>query len=320
MKESGAIRKKRSNFSMVSNYCAMDDNLSFKAKGLYLVIQAYIDIPNFTLYKSYLMRHAKEGEGAFNSAWKELKDAGYLKQYKRRGDNGSYVYEYELLDSREESNYPDPKNPGVDNSCMENPSLENYGVKNRRKEEESLNNTVYNNPSYQELKSNNDYETIRLHNLMDRWAYSDFHYSKSFEIFAAIFCALMDGKSIELNYTDLRFFIQDLISYNDVLLTQKRFFGFDGNPGHKIIDEIIEVLIDVFQTDPKKKIVVGTHSKSANIVINKMLLLDYEKVNLLIDAIIDNDKEIKNPNAYLKSCLYNAASSQGMTSTYLKGR
>ena len=84
-------------FTMVDNRVIENKNLSMKAKGLYLIIMHYVTIPNFTLNKRYLMSLSKEGERAFDSTWKELKDAGYLKQYRLKGEGGKWVYEYELL-------------------------------------------------------------------------------------------------------------------------------------------------------------------------------------------------------------------------------
>ncbi len=55
-----------------------DENLSLKAKGLYSMIQSYITIENFTLYKNTLIKQCKDKEGSFNTAWKELKDNGSL--------------------------------------------------------------------------------------------------------------------------------------------------------------------------------------------------------------------------------------------------
>jgi hypothetical protein len=95
---SGRFRKKMG-FAAVSNAVAMDMNLSLKAKGLYLLIQAYITIPGFTLYKNYLISQCKEGKSAFESAWSELKQAGYLKQYRMRDpETKHFYYEYELND------------------------------------------------------------------------------------------------------------------------------------------------------------------------------------------------------------------------------
>jgi hypothetical protein len=68
-----------------------------KAKGLYLVIQAYITMPDKKWTKADFLRLAKEGNKAFDSAWKELKDTGYLKVH-IMSDNGRWRTEYELLD------------------------------------------------------------------------------------------------------------------------------------------------------------------------------------------------------------------------------
>lgn len=94
------FKQKKCNFTMIPNEVLRDNNLSRKAKGLYAEIYSYITIPNFKLSKSYLMKQGLEGETAFNSMWNELKEKGYLKQYRIRSansDNG-FIYEYDLLD------------------------------------------------------------------------------------------------------------------------------------------------------------------------------------------------------------------------------
>ena len=103
----GTFRKRENPFAQVSNIALRDDSLSLKAKGLYSLIQSYITIPDFTLYKWYLMKQCKEGERAFNSAWNELKQHGYLKQYRiPNAENGFFVYQYELLDKPDLSQPP----------------------------------------------------------------------------------------------------------------------------------------------------------------------------------------------------------------------
>lgn len=89
-------------FVPISQVVAKDKELSLKAKGLYLLIQSYITIPNFKLYKSYLMSVCVEGQCSFDSAWNELKEKGYLKIYKiAKSDSKGFYYEYELLDTAE---------------------------------------------------------------------------------------------------------------------------------------------------------------------------------------------------------------------------
>ena len=58
----------------------------------------FITIENFTLYKATLIKQCAEGKKAFESAWNELKDKGYLFQYKLKSLNGHFYYEYDLLD------------------------------------------------------------------------------------------------------------------------------------------------------------------------------------------------------------------------------
>ena len=95
----GRFRRRRVNFATVSNSALQDPKLSLRAKGLYALIQSYINIPSFDLYKGFLTSNCVEGEKAFDSAWKELKEKGYLKQYRLPGKNrGHWVYEYELLE------------------------------------------------------------------------------------------------------------------------------------------------------------------------------------------------------------------------------
>ena len=89
-------------FCSVPNWVAQDRNLSLKAKGLYLLIQSCMDDPEFNYYrfKQAVQAYCEEGDKAFDSTWKELKNAGYLKQ--RRISHGSgpgFHYAYKLLNN-----------------------------------------------------------------------------------------------------------------------------------------------------------------------------------------------------------------------------
>ena len=92
----GFFRSKKG-FTVVQNEITKDANISLKAKGLYLVIQAYISMPDRKWTKEDFRNLTKEGKKAFDSAWKELKDFGYLKVH-FMPDNGVWRAEYELLD------------------------------------------------------------------------------------------------------------------------------------------------------------------------------------------------------------------------------
>ena len=99
--QDGFFRNKTA-FVPIPQVIAKDKELSLKAKGLYLLIQSYITIPNFKLYKSYLMSVCIEGQCSFDSAWNELKNKGYLKIFKiAKADTKGFYYEYDLLDTAE---------------------------------------------------------------------------------------------------------------------------------------------------------------------------------------------------------------------------
>lgn len=118
----GRFRKKENKFTQVSNDILDDKELSWKAKGIYAVIQRYITIPDWELYVNHIISLSKDGAKSFNSGWKELKDKGYLKQYRipNRENRGAFLYEYELLD------VPDTSTPALINCDADgNPKIKN---------------------------------------------------------------------------------------------------------------------------------------------------------------------------------------------------
>ena len=141
----GQFRQKRTYFAQVSNDALRDNELSLKAKGLYALIQSYLTIENFILYKTTLKKQCSEGEKAFENAWKELKDKGYLVQYRLQGNKGFFYYEYELLDQKSI-----PSKMGVvDNRpCGEggqynNTDLSNTDLNNKDNISPSVNRDIY---------------------------------------------------------------------------------------------------------------------------------------------------------------------------------
>lgn len=136
--ESGLFKKKRKNYAQVSNTALLDKNLSLKAKGLYALIESLLSIPNFTLYKDYLINCSTDGKSAFDSAWKELKSAGYLVQEKVQTHKG-FVYEYELLDSPS-GDYVSSINDADSGNV---PSVQGSNISNNNSERSDLNNSRY---------------------------------------------------------------------------------------------------------------------------------------------------------------------------------
>ena len=84
-------------YTVVQNVISRDKSISMRAKGLYLIIQSYITMPDKRWLKSEFMKMVPEGEKSFNGAWNELKLKGYLK-CQIHVDGNKFVREYELLD------------------------------------------------------------------------------------------------------------------------------------------------------------------------------------------------------------------------------
>lgn len=96
MNKNGKIKNKVG-FTAIQNTVARDKNLSLKAKGLYLLINSWITLPNKEWLKNDFYTMCREGSKCFNSAWNELKANGYLKTH-IYPNHGNFSAEYELLD------------------------------------------------------------------------------------------------------------------------------------------------------------------------------------------------------------------------------
>jgi len=125
-----------------------------------------------------LINKSKDGETAFRSAWKELKDKGYLIQHKLKdGETKQFYYEYEICNNPHDENPPvaikptDPYNeiPHVEIPPVEslNNSITTSGVSTKKKTH-SYNNTINNNTISNNtlyiniIQTNIDYKTVFL--------------------------------------------------------------------------------------------------------------------------------------------------------------
>lgn len=122
--ETGRFRQKKTSFTATSNKVLFDSNLDMDTKTLHNIITYYISIPEFTLYKAHLQKQSGVGQRAFNRMWKQLKDNGYLMQYKFKDDKGTFYYEYELFDEPQcvEVIQQDESAPGVQNVTVDVPA------------------------------------------------------------------------------------------------------------------------------------------------------------------------------------------------------
>ena len=87
----------KDDFTIVTNKVIRSKDLSPNARFLYMFIRSYITLQGFTIYKNFIKTETTFKKETFNRAWKELKDKGYLIQYRICGNKGHFKYEYELL-------------------------------------------------------------------------------------------------------------------------------------------------------------------------------------------------------------------------------
>ena len=112
--------KKHSNrgFTTVSNVLLNDENISFKAKGVFVYLWSKPD--DWVVRITDLCNHGKEGKTAIYSALQELEDNGYLTRA-RYYENGKIAgIDYELYDEKLNS-----ENLNEENLNQENPTYSN---------------------------------------------------------------------------------------------------------------------------------------------------------------------------------------------------
>jgi len=165
--QSGAFRKKKTSYAQVSNFALRDEKLSLKAKGLLSLIESYINLENFTLYKQFLINKSTDGETSFRGAWKELKDNGYLIQHRLKDEETKqFYYEYEVCDNPYVENPPTAQTstkPYVENPHVASPLVANpLGSLPMQWETHSYNKTLSNNT----INSNTLYTNI-IHTNID---------------------------------------------------------------------------------------------------------------------------------------------------------
>lgn len=99
------FRRKEKKYTEVYNSIIFK-NKNVELTGLYTTIQACIDLEintkgtdnEFIVSKKTLQSFTGYKDDKFKRIWNELKQAGYLKQYKIKSESGKFEYEYELLD------------------------------------------------------------------------------------------------------------------------------------------------------------------------------------------------------------------------------
>lgn len=271
----GRFRRK-SGYAAVSLFALRDDNLSLKAKGLYSIIESYIRIPEFVLWKSTLMKCSTDGIRSFNTAWDELKEAGYLKQYRIRIEKG-WKYEYELLDE------PDPTTPATIDVNMAGeimkPQAECIDAQSQPKNDTSSIVTTA-QPTTEEQKKQ-DTEIPEKGK---------------------------KPKSTKLEYSKVLKVVNERLDYDRYIL---RLLPREKELATNIRDIVVEILLS-----EDKSIIIGGKSKNGDEVRATFNRFNYEMLTELISSLSDYYDYsldcIHNPKAFITTCIYNQVKTNAM--------
>lgn len=116
-------------FTVMPNIHLMDDTLSLKAIGL---LSKMLNLPdNWDDSLKGLVAISKESYDTIRSILNELKEYNYIETIKSRNENGTFKYNYLIFMNPAQKaqimrNYPDGKNPYVDEPDME--SSDQYNI------------------------------------------------------------------------------------------------------------------------------------------------------------------------------------------------
>lgn len=190
---------------MISNEIIRDDTVSLKAKGLYALIQSYITLEDFSLYKGFLLSKCKEGKKAFDAAWKELKDAGYLIQYQMQDqETKQFYWEYDLVDSVEEKPHPQKGTMALDSHTPKRDSMA-QGIYGERDDMAigGTTNIIHNKTDLKEYLSSH---IISEHNVADQIGYDESLHDDFIENIILIMVEVLnlpDNVTLKINQLDL---------------------------------------------------------------------------------------------------------------------
>ena len=292
MNDDGVFRRKKG-FTITGNNVIRDNRLSMKAIGLYVKIMSYITLDDFVLEKSFIMSKCREKQKAFDSAWKELKERGYLKSYFYPTSKG-WKAEYELLDEPNEEAHTyyfnakgelsSTDRDREDKKMKKQRISQNGGnAKNERTPQNGSNAEGSNAKGGNNIKLNNKtkYKTIN-----DNLSFIPYEYSDDKERMTEAIHQLTDWDRMYPSGYEDRFYQQ---TYNLAV--------------NALIEMVCEKEIQVYN---KRKLTYADIIDKINQVVSEHPLKNIK--DIIEDAVESymkaaNENEIHYPKKYIKSCI-----------------
>ena len=259
--------EKTKDYTVMSNYHLKDKTITLKAKGLLSQMLSLPESWNYTL--EGLAQLNKEKIDAIRAAVKELETAGYIERSRERdskGRLGDTIYTI----------FEQPKPPTLENPTLENPTLDNPILDNP-----TLGKPTQGNPM--QLNTN------RLNTNLSS--------TESINPSLPPLRGSNRSEAMSIQRMDTyRDIIRDNIGY-DRLMDDTRY--------NDTLPEIVELITDTI-CGSRKSIRIAGADYPIEAVRSRLLQLNQEHIEFVLDAMQRNTSQIKNMKAYLLTALYNA--------------
>lgn len=259
--------EKTKDYTVMSNYHLKDKTITLKAKGLLSMMLSLPDDWNYTL--EGLAQLNKEKIDAIRAAVKELETAGYIERSRERDSKGRLGDTIYII--FEQPKPPTLENPTLENPILGNPTLDNPTLGKPTQENPILLNTNRLNTNLSSTESiNPSLPPLRGSNRNETMSIQR-----------------MD------TYRDI---IRDNIGY-DRLMDDSRY--------NDTLPEIVELITDTI-CGSRKSIRIAGADYPIEAVRSRLLQLNQEHIEFVLDAMQRNTTAIRNIKAYLLTALYNA--------------
>lgn len=274
-------------YTVMSNCHLRDKRLSLKAKGLLSQMLSLPEDWDYTL--SGLSSINRESKDAIRSAVNELEQAGYIRRHQTTDARGKFsgneyiIYERPAETEREPAKEEagDQKQPLLENPLSENPTTENPMAGNPLPE----------NPTQLNTKE------LRKDELNTDRATTDSFLSGEHE--AADGPPERKGKG----YPSL----DQIRAYREVICENIGYESLlnDYPYEKKLIDEIVELMVEVVSANRKYTRVAGSDFPH-EVVKSRLLKLDMGHIQFVLSCLKENTTKIKNIKQYILTVLFNA--------------
>lgn len=282
--QDGKFRQQKVSYSSVSNTALRDKNLSIKAKGLYGIIASYMTLvnndPDYELYKRTLIDESTDGIRSFTTAWNELKDKGYLKQYRIRKAEG-FEYEYDLL-AEPDSNTPGTINIKMDGSISESETLT-----------KKIDLDIEYEDDFENEKAIKEHISKEQNTVNKKILLSD----------------IFNDKQISIPRTNI-----DKQKLTELVKEQIRYDEFKYPPGTGTdcyIDDITRVIVETLSLPDDGQSILKIRKRDTRLTNVKSILskIEYKHIESVIQGIddyIEDGKVINDVYSFILASLYNA--------------